>query len=374
MTIGSPLEKNNLSWLIKNITDKINREEVVKSLSTPDEVKGLKRNLAEDLVKKLWINEELEWFALDYLVSDNPLDLLHDKSYESLWLISKELQDYKKDLDKLNSKEEIENYRNTILLENNSESSEIQQLDNSTTNTSSQTEPEDSLWTSEENDSNENTDKTKVNPSKSYEIDHFDITVPPETKRIRDLLRWKNKPDLEPFACGFKIYNILKTQGRIKNTKYLTIVDFTKKKWEKRFFVINMDNYTVEHAVKVWHWKKSGGDWAKQFSNEVWSNQSSLWGFILPDEITKSPNKSRSWLRQIQWIEKKINNNAAERWIAVHPWWENGSEWCFTLPKDVSKKIMGKIKWSLLFAYAKSEKYFSQSEYFQQNQDGRYAA
>ena len=155
----------------------------------------------------------------------------------------------------------------------------------------------------------------------------------------------------------------------LHNTKYLTVVDFTKKKWKNRFFVINMENNTVEYAVKVWHGKNTGGERAKEFSNNSWSNKSSLWWYLLPDKITQSPNKPRSWLRKITGLESS-NNNAANRWIAVHGGWENGSEWCFTLPKDISKTIMEKIRWWFLFAYAESKYYFAQSNYFKQNSDG----
>jgi hypothetical protein len=149
----------------------------------------------------------------------------------------------------------------------------------------------------------------------------------------------------------------------------MTVVDFTKKRWKHRFFVINMETYTVEHAVTVWHWKKSGGDRATEFSNEIWSNQSSLWWYLLPPTITKSPNKPWSWLRQIKGLEDS-NSNSSWRWIAVHPWGEGGSEGCFTLPQDVSRNIMEKIAWTFLFAYAKDRDYFVKSDYFNPSSNG----
>jgi hypothetical protein len=212
--------------------------------------------------------------------------------------------------------------------------------------------------------------KAKVDTSsESYEKDHLDIVVSEEAKNLYEWLKWNEKPDLEPFACALKVYNSVKSQGKLHNTKYMTVVDFTKSKSKHRFFVINMETNTVENAVNVWHWKRTGWDWAKEFSNRVWSNKTSLWGYLLPDKITKSPNKSWSWLRQITWLESS-NSNAATRWIAVHPWWANlWSEWCFTLPRDISRKIMDKIKWTFLFAYAKDSKYFAQSQYFTSKSD-----
>lgn len=353
---------------------------------TNNELLKLKKELAEEIVQKLQEKDSdilstiLEWNIADYLVDEDNtfLDVIHDGLLESSWLVSSTLKTFKDRIREVKNKEELDNLRTNII-------SEISENKSDWTSTPEQTDTQPSnpatttaavttttatvttastLWASSTNE------KAKVDSSESYEIDHLNFTISPETKKIWENLKWKEKPDLEPFACAFKAYNLAKKQVNIPNTKYLTVVDFTKKKWKKRFFVINLENNTVEHAVKVWHWKNTGGERATEFSNKSWSKQSSLWWYLLPDKITKSPNKSRSWLRQIKWLEKS-NDQSDERWIAVHPWWENGSEGCFTLPKDISKTIMEKIAWSFLFAYAESKEYFAyQSKYFKQNPDG----
>ena len=320
-----------------------------------------------------------QWSIKDYLVDENTIwDTIHDKLIfenlgESAWLITAELKKYREMISSAKTKEEVESLKTKILTEigwtNNesqtSEPSEANNLNSSQNETSNNT-----TATSEQ--SSTSSEKAKVDTSsESYEIDHLNFSISPEAKQMWDSLKWKEKPDLEPFACALKVYN--NEKWKIKNTKYLTVVDFTKKKWKNRFFVINMENNTIEHAVKVWHWKNTGNERANQFSNREWSKQSSLWGYLLPDTITKSPNKSWSWLRMITWLESS-NNKAAKRGIAVHAWWENGSEWCFTLPKDISRKIMEQIKWWFLFAYAESKDYFAQSNYFKENADGKIAA
>ena len=359
-----------------------NEQEVVENewSETNEELLELKKELAEEIVQKLqeknsnFLSAMLEWSIADYLVDEDTIsDSIHDEFliwnlWESAWIISPELKKYRKMFSDAKTKNDLENLKTTIfneIWENNKNPSntpaETNQLSNSTATVAAT-----SSWLS-------TNEKAKVDSSESYEIDHLNITVSPEAKKIWENLKWKEKPDLKPFACALNVYNSVKKQGKISNPKYLTVVDFTKKKWKKRFFVINMENNTVENAVKVWHWKNTGNERAQEFSNKVWSKQSSLWWYLLPNAITKSPNKSRSWLRQITWLESS-NNNSAQRWIAVHPWWENGSEWCFTLPKDISKSIMEKIKWSFLFAYAESKEYFAQSNYFQKNADGSIAA
>ena len=379
----------------QEITD--NEQEVAENEwdETSDELLDLKRELAEEIIQKMQEKDSsfssliFEPLMINYLVDDDSIrDKMGDKGIEKFLseltdkeVINKEvineLNWYRTQLNQADTKEKIESLKASIF--NGSENSQ------STSNTSEQTDTQSSnpaattaaittttaaattastLWTSSTDE------KAKVDSSESYEIDHLNITVSPESKKIWENLKWKEKPDLEPFACALKAYNLAKKQENIHNTKYLTVVDFTKKKWKKRFFVINLENNTVEHAVKVWHWKNTGGERATDFSNKSWSKQSSLWWYLLPDKITKSPNKSRSWLRQIKWLEDS-NDQSDERWIAVHPWWENGSEGCFTLPKDISKTIMEKIAWSFLFAYAESKEYFAyQSKYFKQNPDG----
>ena len=354
---------------------------------TSDELLNLKKELAEEIVDKL-LEKDLnissylfKWSIADYLVNDDTFsDKVHDEVlmwnfWKEAWIITPELKKYREMISNAKTKDDLENLKTTIfneLWQNNQESNTWDTNTENSTTESWWTAPETATLTTSITTwagiSSWSTEKAKVDSSsESFEIDHLNFSISPETKTIYEDIRWKEKPDLEPFACALKVYNNVK--WKIHNTKYLTIVDFTKKKWKKRFFVINMENNTVEHAVKVWHGKNTGGERAKQFSNRAWSNQSSLWWYLLPDTITKSPNKSWSWLRQITWLESS-NSNAAQRWIAVHPWWENGSEWCFTLPKDISKNIMEKIKWWFLFAYAESKDYFAQSNYFKQNSDG----
>ncbi len=357
---------------------------------TLDELLELKKDLASKIVDKL-LEKDLnissylfKWSIANYLVNDDTFsDKVHDELliwnlWEETWIITPEQKKYREMINNAKTKDDLENLKTTIfneLWQNNQESNTWDTNTENPTTESWWTAPETAALTTNVTTwaaiSSWSTEKAKVDSSsESFEIDHLNFSISPETKTIYENIRWKEKPDLEPFACALKAYNSAKKEVNIPNTKYLTVVDFTKKKWKKRFFVINLENNTIEHAVKVWHWKNTGGEWATNFSNKSWSKQSSLWWYLLPDKITKSPNKPRSWLRQIKWLENS-NNQSDERWIAVHPWWENGSEGCFTLPKDISETIMKKIAWSFLFAYAESKEYFAyQSKYFKQNPDG----
>ncbi len=230
-----------------------------------------------------------------------------------------------------------------------------------------------------------NLGKSKVDHSGGkYEIDNFNITASPESKQIWENLKWKEKPELEPFVCAMKAYKEEKEKWHLNNTKYITVVDFTKNQLtNNRLFVINLENNTVEYAEKCWHWAGSGWEnWATSFSNKSGTNKSSLWAFITPDHSKKSNTKSRTWSYPA-WQES--SNNASQwRWIAIHPVrslvYRSGtptSLGCFTIPASQSyvNGILDKInKKSLFFAYAKSKNYFTQSKYFQQNSNGGFTA
>jgi len=93
---------------------------------------------------------------------------------------------------------------------------------------------------------------------------------------IYESLNWENIPDWESFLKAWKVHKIAESEWRIKNPKYLTVVDFTKNQIkDNRLFVINMDTNTVEYAEKCGHGQGSGWkEWATSFWNTSWS---SLW-------------------------------------------------------------------------------------------------
>ena len=125
---------------------------------------------------------------------------------------------------------------------------------------------------------------------------------------------------------------IKKLKSDLWNPKYLTIVDLTKSNTQKRFFVLNMEKNRVEFAVQTWHGKKSWGEFATLFSNEIGSNQTSLWFYRTPLEIQKARTKDRSGLL-LSGIESS-NDNARKRGIFIHPAGSR-SEWGLFYPPRI---------------------------------------
>jgi len=183
-------------------------------------------------------------------------------------------------------------------------------------------------------------------------------------------LKWPEKPDPKVFDFALQWYE--KLRNDLRNSDYLTIVDYTKSRDEDRMFVINMKTNTVEYLVPVGHGKKSGGKFATSFSNGVGSNKSSLGFYRTPEAIRKSRTKKWSGLL-LSWIEES-NRQAKQRGIYIHPGTVEGSEWCFTLPKEATE-IMNKLKGdSLLFAYYPDSNYLAQSDLISDDSSIRTAA
>lgn len=169
------------------------------------------------------------------------------------------------------------------------------------------------------------------------------------------------KPDFEPFYYAMLGYYKLKSS--LWNPDYITIVDLSKSNTEKRFFVINMNAFQIETAIQTGHGKKSWEEFATSFSNEIGSNQTSLWFYTTEENIQKARTKDRSGLL-LNGIEPS-NDNARKRGIFIHPAGIDQSEWCFTLPmsQEEANIIMDKIKGrSLLFAYYPDQNYLASSQ------------
>jgi len=79
---------------------------------------------------------------------------------------------------------------------------------------------------------------------------------------------------------GLKGYFSLKNENKLKDTSVLTIVDFTQSGNQERLFVINPLSGDLYWKSLVAHGQKTGGLYAKHFSNKDNSHQSSI-GFYV---------------------------------------------------------------------------------------------
>lgn len=164
-------------------------------------------------------------------------------------------------------------------------------------------------------------------------------------------------------------YNNLLNEDRVPNSRYLTILDFSKPLNKKRFFLLDLEQQEVVLSTYVMHGKNSGKADAVSFSNQVNSYKSSL-GFYLTNETYKG---MRGYSLRLQGLEKGYNNNAMKRAIVLHgsnyiseARVKKGkigrSEGCPAIPMPQATGVIDKVKGgSVLFIYHPSEKYLEES-------------
>lgn len=173
------------------------------------------------------------------------------------------------------------------------------------------------------------------------------------------------------FRLAFKGFSKLSAAGRLNTDSILTIIDFSRPSSEKRMFVVDLKDKKLLFNTVVAHGRNTGEEYARKFSNNLNSHQSSL-GFF----ITMSPyNGSNGYSLVLDGIEKGVNDNALSRAIVMH-----GAEYanesiikskgylgrsfgCPALPTQVNKHVIDKIKeGSCIFIYYPDMSYLCNSE------------
>lgn len=178
-------------------------------------------------------------------------------------------------------------------------------------------------------------------------------------------------PSEDIFTKALKGYYKMESEGLLKNHK-LTIVDFSVSSIKKRLWVIDMITNKIILESYVAHGRKTGEEFATQFSNRIDSHMSSL-GFYKTGETY---NGSNGFSMRLDGLEKGVNDNARVRAIVVH-----GADYaserlalkqgrlgrsygCPAVPVEVNKELIELIKdESCLFIYSAQENYLKNSSY-----------
>jgi hypothetical protein len=168
----------------------------------------------------------------------------------------------------------------------------------------------------------------------------------------------------DAFRYAFKGYQQLLAEGKLEKAQYLSICDFSQSARRKRMYIINLEDHSIVLQTYVAHGMKSGGEFARQFSNKPESHQSSL-GFY----VTKNTYFGQHGLSlRLEGLEKGINDKAYRRAIVLHGATYIGeghmgrSFGCPAVPKHESKKIIQTIKdGTCLFIYHPNKQYLSKS-------------
>ena len=168
------------------------------------------------------------------------------------------------------------------------------------------------------------------------------------------------------FEYAMMGYNKMKLVGSLDNDQIISIVDFSKPSGLKRLFVIDLENYKVLFNTYVAHGVNSGKEFARQFSNVLQSNQSSL-GFYT---TAHTYSGKHGYSLHLRGIEKGINDNAFKRDIVVHGaeyvsesrvltnGYVGRSHGCPAIPEQYKKPIIDKIKnGTCLFIFGDDQSY-----------------
>ena len=177
------------------------------------------------------------------------------------------------------------------------------------------------------------------------------------------------------FDYAYQGFSYLKEIGKISNDHIISIVDFSKSSAQKRLFIIDLKSMKVLFNTYVAHGQNSGEEYARQFSNSIESDESSL-GFYETADTYMGKN---GYSLRLEGLEKGFNDNAYEREIVMHgASYVNeqlirkrgyiGRSWgCPAVPQRLHKYIINKIKnGTCLFIYSPDRNYITHSDIIKQ--------
>lgn len=181
--------------------------------------------------------------------------------------------------------------------------------------------------------------------------------------------------DRQAFTLAVRGYNILRSQKLLANAGYLSIVDFTKPSYRKRFFVLDLKRHRTAVASTTAHGVGSDPDSCTLpycFSNRNGSRASSV-GFYVTGSTYTNHRPSDSLGLCLFGLDKGYNDSAAIREIVIHYGasehrgnvyvTDSGaarSYGCPALPLSTNTKVIQLIKGgSCLFIYSPKAKNFA---------------
>jgi len=173
------------------------------------------------------------------------------------------------------------------------------------------------------------------------------------------------------FVFAYQGYTHLLETGQLDNKEVISICDFSQSSRRKRMYIIDIEERKVLVNTYVAHGRRSGGEYARSFSNSPESHKSSL-GFYV---TRKAYYGGHGLALTIEGLETGINDRADERKIVVHGSQYVGSNFlqsnrfngrsfgCPAVPAKDTEKVINTIKdGSCLFIYHPTKNYISKSK------------
>ena len=175
---------------------------------------------------------------------------------------------------------------------------------------------------------------------------------------------------LEVFEIAVKGYSELYLKNKLRNKKFLTIVDMSLSSNTERMFIIDMEKRILVEKKLVAHGMKTGYEFASNFSNDQSSHKSSLGFFITGDLYNGRHDLSMKLDGQ-----EYSNDNARSRGLVVHSADYVSCEYiesngrlgrsfgCPAIDKEGYEETVNKLKGgSCYFIYYPSRSYLSHSK------------
>jgi hypothetical protein len=173
------------------------------------------------------------------------------------------------------------------------------------------------------------------------------------------------------FEYAWKGYLSMMERGKLINSNYISICDFSQSSRNKRLYIIDLQDMKVIKNTYVAHGRNSGGEFARSFSNRPESHKSSLGFYVTGKTYTGQHGLSL----QINGVEKGINDRAWARKIVIHGSNYVGDNFlevnpftgrsygCPAVPSTERDDIINTIKeGSCLFIYHPSKQYITRSK------------
>lgn len=175
----------------------------------------------------------------------------------------------------------------------------------------------------------------------------------------------------EAFNYGLQGYIGLLSNGTVKKSNIISIVDFSLPSTKKRLFVIDVTTGKLLFNTFVSHGRNSGKEMATEFSNDLNSFKSSL-GFFVTGNTYKGEH---GYSLRLEGMEAGINDNAYNRSIVMHAanyvnekviqvqGFLGRSLGCPAVPPQLHKAIINTIKdGSCLFLYSPDSSYLTHTK------------
>ena len=179
--------------------------------------------------------------------------------------------------------------------------------------------------------------------------------------------------NFEIFEKALKGFEKLKIEGHLpKDSRYLTVCDFSQSSNKKRLWVIDMKENTLVYNTLVSHGMGTGDEFAEKFSNNEGSHQSSLGFYVTESTYTGSNGYSL----KLEGKDDGYNDAAMQRAIVMHgadyvsesfakQHKRIGRSWgCPAVSREVAVEMIDLIKGkNCLFIYYPDQKYLSSSKW-----------